>query len=120
RRPASEGAACKRRAAAGILRTALCVDRNGTTQGVQAEGRIGTRNQLDTRDGGLGDQIPVDYVAERLVDTDTILENGYALRCTEKRRCTEAAKADIRLEGIPLRRIRRESSGILLQVVRDV
>ncbi len=37
-----------------------------------------------------------------------------------KRRGAEAAKADVRLEGIALRRVRGDASGVLLQVVGDV
>ena len=88
-------------AAARILRAALGVDRQRAAQRVESEHRVRAGNQLDAGDRRLRQQVPVDDVAERLVDAHAVLEHRQALGHAEQRRGREPAKVDVRLEGFP-------------------
>ena len=70
-------------------------------QGVKTEHRIGAdhRQALDRR---VGQQIPIDRFAERLVDPHPVLVNRQPLRRPQHRRGDEAAIGDIRLKRIVL------------------
>ena len=67
-----------------------------------------------------GNQIPVDDVAEGLVDPCAVLEHRHALRCSQQRRGGEAAEIDVRLERIALSGIRRDAAGILLEKIGHI
>ncbi len=103
-RTPAERAAGKFDGASRILRTAFRVDRERTAQRIQAERGHRSRDQLDAGNGGARQQVPVDDVAECLVDPHAVLEHRHALRRAEQRRRREAAKVERLLERIALTR----------------
>ena len=103
-----------------VVAAALGVDRQCAAQGVQAEGRIRSGNELDAGDRRLRNQVPVDDIAERLVDAHAVLEHRQALRHTKQRRGGKAAKAHVWLERIALRGVDRDAGRILLQIFGQV
>ena len=96
-------------------RAALRVDRDRAAQRVQPERRVRAGNQLDAGDRRLRDQVPVDAVAERLVDAHAVEEDRDALRRAEQRRGAEAAHVDVRLVRVALRRIEADATGVLIE-----
>ena len=81
---AGKRAAGKRCLGPGIAEAVLHVQRDGAAERVETEKRIGPRQQLNRREGVLGNQVPVHNVGERFVDTHPVLEHGKSLRCTQQ------------------------------------
>jgi hypothetical protein len=81
---------------------ALGLQRQRAAQRVQAEQRVRAGQQHDAGKRSLRDQIPVDDVAERLVDAHAVLEHRYALRRAEQRAGRKAAEVDVHLVRVAL------------------
>ncbi len=88
--------------AAGIGEAGLQSHRQRSTQGVQAEYRVGALER-DRRDRLIGDQVPVDRVAEWLVEPRPIQIDRQALGVAGQRRGLETPIVQIGLERIVLR-----------------
>src|SRR5687768_12514289 len=73
------------------------LDRQRAAEGIQAEERVRTGNQVDAGDRERWQRVPIDRVAERLVDAHAVLIHGKSLRGTEQRRRRKASKHEIRL-----------------------
>ena len=100
--PAARRAAVHRKLGARELEAALGHHRQRAAQRVQTELRIGARHQRDVGNRVLWNQIPVDHIAEGLVDAYTIDEHRQSLRRAQIRRSLEAAHIDVDLVGIAL------------------
>ena len=98
-----------------ILRAALGIYRERTAKRVETEHWIGSWDELDRRDRGARQQIPVDHVTKGLVDSHAILKYRNTLWRSEQRRCGEAAKVEILLVRVPLPRADTDAIGIAVQ-----
>src|SRR5262245_36258843 len=82
-----------------VVETILHLDRDGTTQRVEAEDRIAGKH-VETPDRPLRDQVPVHGVAEDFVDAHAVLIDRYALRRAKGWTSLEAAELDLGLKRI--------------------
>ena len=103
-----------------FARAALAVEGDGAAQRVQPEGRVGARNELNAGDRGLRDQVPVDRIAERLVDAHPVEEDRDALRRAEQRRGRETAEVDVGLKRVALRCVDGDAGRVLVQELGQV
>ncbi len=101
-RAPAERSAVERSRRSRILRAALGPDRQRAAERVQTEQGVRTGNEVDRRDRGARDQIPVHRVAERLVDAHAVLVHRDPLRRAEQRRSAEPAISDVGLKGVAL------------------
>jgi len=106
--------------AARTLRPAAGIDRQRTSQRIEAERGVRAGNELDARNRRRRKEIPVDDVAERFVDPHSILKHRQTLRGPEQRRGCEAAKVEIPLIGIALRSGDADAVGVALEKVAQV
>ena len=106
--------------AAGTLRPAAGIDRQRASQRVEAERGIRAGNELDARNRRRRKQIPVDDVAECLVDPHAVLKHRQTLRGPEQRRGREAAKVEVLLIRIALRSGDADAVGVALEEVAQV
>ncbi len=111
-----KGAALDLGLAAVGVQTGLHGQADRAAQGVQAEGRTGGE-QLRPADGGLGDQVPVDRVAEGLVQTRAVHIDGQAFGRALQGRGLEAAEIQVAGEGIALGVRQADARRALLQGV---
>ena len=105
RRAAAERTAGNPRGGSGKREAGLGLDRKNAAERVQAEHRIGARQQVRGGDRVARDQVPVHRVAERLVDAHAVDKHGQPLRQAEQRRSGEAAVHQVLLERIALRTV---------------
>ena len=92
---------------------------DGAAERIQSErGIVG--HQIHGLYGGGRNQIPVDGVAERLIDAHAVLINRKPLRCAGHRRSNEAAKFYVRLEWVAGNFIDGNARHVLLQGIGDV
>jgi hypothetical protein len=82
--------------------TVLHLKRDGAAKRIEAEQRI-TAEHCDGPRRVRGQEIPIDDIAEHLVDAHPVLIDGKALRDTIDGRRLEAAVLHARLEGVSLR-----------------
>ena len=92
---------------------------DGAAEGIEAECRV-IGHDGDRPDRGCRNQIPVDGVAERLVDAHTVLVNCQSLRCTGDRRRDKAAELDVRLKRVACGITEDDTRHVLLQRDSDV
>ena len=104
----------------GARESGLCFDGDCTAECVEAEQRVGPRHQVDRLDGGIGNERPVDCIAERLIDPHAVLVHGYALRQPEKRGADEATVLDVRLQRIVLRFVDEYAREVPLHEIRKI
>jgi hypothetical protein len=83
-----------------IGKTVLHFERERPANCVEAVDRI-ARNECESIDGVLWNQIPIDDVTEDLVDAHPVLIDGNSLRRADDRRGAEAAVVEIELELVP-------------------
>ena len=95
----------------------LHVDR--PAQRIETEGRIVGHHGDGAYRGGW-DQIPVDGVAERLVDANPVLVDRQPLRRSGHGRCDEAAKLHVRLKRIAGDLVDNDARHLLLQRIGDI
>ena len=88
--------------AARVLEAVLGSHRQRAAQRVQAEQRVGARHQGQRCDRRLGNQVPADDIAERLVQAHAVEVDRQALRRAQQGRRGEAAEVDIGLERVVL------------------
>src|SRR5258708_21507273 len=100
--PAAEGAEQAFALGSGIGETVLHLDDGRATQRVQAENRIRSFERQPI-DGDIGNQIPIERIAEGLVEPHAIGENGEALGVARKRRSLKPAVEQAGLKRIVLR-----------------
>ncbi len=93
----AERAARRLRASALEIEAVLHFHRQGAAERVEAEYGI-VADQIDPVHGKVRHQVPVDGVAERLVDAHAVLIDREALRRALDRRGVEAAILDVRLK----------------------
>src|SRR5262252_2122372 len=77
------------------------LDHERTAEGVKAIDRV-RRDNAGAIDGKVGNEIPIDVVAEGFVEPDTVLVDGNANGRAEDRRALEAAIENVRLKGVSL------------------
>ena len=77
----------------------LHLDHDGATERVEAEDGI-VGHDRDVADGHRGDEVPVDGIAEGLVDPDAVLVHGKALGRARHGRGLEAAEHHVGLEAV--------------------
>src|SRR5690606_27597937 len=94
--------------------------RQRATERVQTEHGLRARDQLHGADGRQGNQVPIDRVAEGLVDAYAVLVHSKSLRQPEERRCRESAKVEVRLQRIVLRMIDVDAREVTIQVVGEI
>src|SRR4051794_14871840 len=99
---ASEGAAVGLCSETGKVEAVFGLHRKRAAQGVEAEDGIRAGDQRDVGNRRFRQKIPVDGVAEWLVDAHTVLEHGYSGGGAEHRRSAEAAEVDVRLVRVAL------------------
>ena len=92
-------------------------DADRAADGVEAEDRIGA-DDGDAGDGVVGQEVPVDDVAERLVDAHAVLIDGEALRHAVDGRGFEAAVLQIALKHVALRVAEDDARHSVLQHLR--
>ena len=105
--------------ATGKLAPALRVDREGAAQRVEPEQRVRAGDELDAGDRRLRQQIPVDDIAERLVDAHAVLEHRQPLGHADEGRGREPAEADVGLVGISLGGIDGDAGRVVLEEFRE-
>jgi len=102
-----------------IAEAILHLDVDGPAEGVQPEcGIVGHHG--DRFDGGGRNQIPVDGVAERFVDTHAVLVHGEPLRRAGHRRSDEAAELHIGREWIAVDFVEGDARYVFHQRIGDV
>ena len=94
-----ERAAGELRVHALVAEAVLHRDGEGASQRVQAEEGTAAQ-QVNAADRDVGYQVPVDAVAERLVDAHAVLVDRNSLRRAEHRGRLEAAVEDVGLERV--------------------
>ncbi len=99
--PPAEGAARGCGLAALEAEAGLHLDHQRAAERVQAIDRVG-RDDAHLGDGDVGHQVPVEVVAEGLVQAHAVLVDGDARRRAEHRRGREAAVLHIRLKRVVL------------------
>ncbi|MBA7666427.1 hypothetical protein ES703_74508 [subsurface metagenome] len=104
---------------AAIGETVLHQHVDGAAERIEAEGGI-VGNHGDRADRRSRNQIPVDGVAERLVDADAVLVDGEPLRRAGNGRGDKAAKLHVRLKRITRGVADDDARHLLLQGVGDV
>ena len=87
---------------AGVAAAVLGGEAHRAAEGVEPEQRVGAGRDGEVGDGGLGDQVPVDDVAEAFVHAHAIDKHRQPLRRAEQRRDGEAAVVDVGLVGVVL------------------
>ena len=96
----------------------LKLHRDRAAERVQPEGRIGTLDG-DAIDGDVRDEIPVDRVAEGLVEARPVQIDREPLRIAAQRRGLIAAIEHVRLERIVLRVVEGDAADALLEGAQD-
>ena len=119
-RASAERSARQLDGAPGVLAPTLRVDGQRTAQRVEPEERVGTGDELQARNRRLRQQVPIDHVAERLVDAHTVLEHRQALRHADEGRGREASEADVGLIRVALGSVGRDAGRVVLEEPRDV
>lgn len=112
---AAEGAAAHHRRAASAVAPRAGGGGQRSAEGVEPEQRIGARHHVHALDGRIGYQVPVDHIAEGLVDTYTVDVDGNALRRAQQRRRREAAVVERRLVGVFLPHVQIHAAHVLAQ-----
>ena len=102
-----------------IVETILHLHVDCPAQRIETESGIVGHYRDQPYRGGRN-QIPVDHVAERLVDTYSVLVNGKALRRARYRRCHEAAKLHVWLEWVARDLIDDDARDVSLQSVGNI
>ena len=97
----------------------LHLDGERAAERVQSEHGI-SGDQVQALDRGFRDQIPMDRIAERLVDAHPVLVDGERLRCADDRRGVETAKLDIRLKRVALDIGQRDARDPALQRAGEI
>jgi hypothetical protein len=110
----------QRRVQPGVREPGLALQRQRTAQRVAAEDRVRAGDQVDRPDRVRRDEIPVDRVAERLVQPDAIEVHRQALRGPEQRGREEAAVLHVRLQRVALHRVEVDAAERLPGVRRQV
>src|SRR5262249_35898544 len=95
-----------------ILRAAASVNRERTAERVEAEGRVGARDELNARNRRRREEVPVDDVPERLVDAHAVLEHRKPLGSAQERRGGETTEDDVLLIRVALCRAGSDAVGI--------
>ena len=81
---------------------ALGLNGDGAAEGVESVDGVRAGDEFHRGDGDLGDEIPLDDVAEGLVLADAVEVDGEARGCADERRGGVAAIVDVGLEGVVL------------------
>ena len=71
-------------------------------EGVQPEDRIGAGDDVDARDGRLGDEVPVDRLPEPVVEAHAVQVHRHTDGAADQRRGQEAPVAEVVLPGVAL------------------
>ena len=108
------------RVRARIREPGLGLQRERPAQRVETEDRVRSGDHVDRSDRVHRDEIPVDRVAERLVQADAVEVHRQALRRAEQRGREEAAVLDIRLQRIALHVVDVNAADRLAHVRRQV
>jgi hypothetical protein len=106
--------------AAGKAVAPLGLHHDRAAERVEPEHRIRAGHQLESRDRAHRDRVPVDDVAERLVDAHAVLEHRHALRRPEHGRGEEAAEQEVLLERVALGVVERRAGRVPREEARDV
>ncbi|MPN24114.1 hypothetical protein SDC9_171508 [bioreactor metagenome] len=99
---------------------ALGADGQRPAQGVEAESRIRTGDQVDAGNRRMGNQVPVHGIAEGFVDAHAVDVDRQSLRGAEQRRGGEAAVVEVGLVGVALDFVDRHGRRLALQLLGDV
>ncbi len=91
----------------------------GAAQSIQPEHRCRAQ-YVDPVDGDIRNEVPIDRVAESLVDTHAVLVDRHALRRTEHRRRLEATKQQVGLEGVRERIVEIDGADLLIECAEHV
>jgi hypothetical protein len=108
------GAALQRGIAARMHETVLHHHVDRATKRVKPEHRIGAPH-IHAGDGVLGNGVPVDGIAERLVQSHAILIDGQTLGCALKGRGIEAMEAQILVQAVALHVAEADTGGLCSQ-----
>ena len=81
---------------------ALGLNRDCAAEGVEPVDRVRAGDEFHRGDGDLGDEIPLDNVAEGLVLANAVKVDREARGCADERRRGVAAVVDVGLEGVVL------------------
>ena len=82
-----------------VVEPVFHADDDGAPQRVETVDGVGA-DDVDARNGKIGHEIPIDRVAEGLIDAHAILVDREAFRRAEHGRRLEAAIKDVRLKRI--------------------
>ena len=93
------------------------IDSQGATKAIESKQRIGTAAESNALNRRLGQQIPVNGIAQWLINANTILIDCNSLSQTQQRRCSETAILKIRLQGIALSIIQSDATKTLSKKV---
>jgi len=100
--------------------SALGLHRQGPTQGVETEHRVGPGHERHSGDRLLGNQIPVHRVAEGFVDAHAVDVHRQALGRAEQGRGGEAVIIDVGLKRIVLALADADAAEVVVQVIRQI
>ena len=126
RRPATDRSeAAKRSVVKFGLRTLIAepvlhLHRQSAAERVQAEHGLRPGQHLHAIDCRHGNEIPIDRIAERIVDAHAVLIDGQSLRQSQERRCGETAKVEVGLQRVVLSMIDAHAAELPVQEVAQV
>ena len=113
---ATEGAARQAGFAAGVGVAALGVQADGAALGVEAVERVGAGGEGEIGNGGLGNQVPADHVAEGFVEPHAVHEHRQALGRAEQGAGGEAAVVEVGLQRVAGHFVDRHAGQAALEV----
>jgi hypothetical protein len=105
---------------AGVLEPVLGLHGQRAAQRVQAEQRVGAGVQRQRRDGGLGDEVPADDIAEGLVQPHAVHVERQALLRAQQRRGGVAAVVHVGLESVALHLVEVDAAQAPVHEARQV
>jgi hypothetical protein len=103
-----------------VLEAVLGLHRQRAAQRVQAEQRVGAGVERQRRDGGLGDEVPADDVAEGLVQSHAVQVERQALLRAQQRRGRVAAEVDVGLQRVALHLVEMDAAQAPVQEAGQV
>src|SRR5262249_23134032 len=104
----------------GAVEAALGAHREGAAERVQSEERIGIGDDVDSGDRKLWDQIPVDRVAEPIVEAYAVQIHGQPDGAPGQRPAQEAPISQVALPGIALGANRVDRAEVAKQMLGQI
>src|ERR1700683_107461 len=114
---AAEGTAVSLKLRARVSVAAFGLKRERAAKRIQTEDGIGAGDQRHCANGRLGDQIPVDRIAEGFVDAHTVDVNRKTFGRAEQRRGGEPVVVDVELERVARALAGVDAAEIIVEVV---